>query len=197
MPPDLQIPSSVQTQLGSAGDSAAMFVSSESGMLLFLFIKFVFFALSIFFVIHTIYLLHKTGSIRKELELFRETVKRKAVPVSKDMFVVAWHNIEARMRTMQEAEYKLAIIEADKLFDDLLQKMAYKGKDMGDRLKQITTEQLSNINAIWKCHKVRNLISHDVNYHLTYSEAQWVIQIYEEAFIELGVLDRSEQGLQQ
>ena len=197
MPPDLQIPSSVQTQLGSAGESAAAFASSESGILLFLFIKFVFIALSLFFVMHIIYLLHKTGSIRKELELFGESVKRKAVPIAKDTFVMAWHGIEARMRTMQEAEYKLAIIEADKLFDDLLQKMKYKGKDMGERLKQITTEQLSNINAIWKCHKVRNLISHDVSYHLAFSEAQWVIQIYEDAFIELGVLDRSEQGLEQ
>ncbi|MBI5912819.1 hypothetical protein HY839_00030 [Candidatus Azambacteria bacterium] len=195
MPPDLQIPVSVQTQLESAGDSAAAFVGSESGMLLFLLIKFVFFALTLFFIMHIIYLLHKTGNIRKELNLLGESVKRKAVPVAKDTFVVAWHGIEARMRTMQEAEYKLAIIEADKLFDDLLQKMAYKGKDMGDRLKQITTEQLSNVNAIWKCHKIRNLISHDVNYHLTYSEAQWVIQIYEDAFIELGVLDRSEQGV--
>lgn len=197
MPPDLQIPSSVQTQLGSAGDSAAVFVSSENGMLLFLIIKFVFFAFSLFFVIHIIYLLYKTGNIKKEFELYSEALKRKKEFVVKDTFVVAWHNIETRMRTMHEAEYKLAIIEADKLFDDLLQKMAYKGKDMGDRLKQITTEQLSNINAIWKCHKVRNLISHDVNYHLTFSEAQWVIQMYEDAFIELGVLDRSEQGLPQ
>ena len=196
MPPDLQIPSSVQSQFGSAGDTAAAFVSSESGILIFLFIKFVFIALTLFFIMHIIYLLHKTGSIRKEFELYRESFERKAEPVVKDTFVVAWHNIEARMRTMQEAEYKLAIIEADKLFDDLLQKMAYKGKDMGDRLKQITTEQLSSINAIWKCHKVRNLISHDVKYHLTFSEAQWVIQMYEDAFIELGVLERSEQELQ-
>jgi hypothetical protein len=197
MPPDIQIPSSVQTQLGGASESAAAFASSESGMLLYLFIKFLFFAVSFFFLIHVIYLLHKMGGIRKEYELLRETVKHKAEPVIKDSFIIAWHGIEARMRTMQEAEYKLAIIEADKLFDDLLQKMAYKGKDMGDRLKQITTEQLSNINAIWKCHKVRNLISHDVSYHLTFSEAQWVIQIYEDAFIELGVFDRSEQGLPQ
>lgn len=194
MPPDFQIPSSVQTQLGSAGDSAAVFVSSENGMLLFLIIKFVFFAFSLFFVIHIIYLLYKTGNVKKEFELYSEALKRKKEFVVKDTFVVAWHNIETRMSTMHEAEYKLAIIEADKLFDDLLQKMAYKGKDMGDRLKQITTEQLSSINAIWKCHKIRNLISHDVNYHLTFSEAQWVIQMYEDAFIELGVLDRSEQG---
>ena len=194
MPPDFQIPSSVQSQLGSVSDNAVAFASSESGILLFLMIKFVFFALTLFFVMHIIYLLHKTGSIKKELELYRETFKRKKEFVTKDTFVIAWHGIEARMRTMQEAEYKLAIIEADKLFDDLLQKMAYKGKDMGDRLKQITTEQLSSINAIWKCHKVRNLISHDVNYHLSLSEAQWVIQIYEDAFIEFGILDRSEQG---
>ncbi|MCR4323126.1 MAG: hypothetical protein NUV61_03520, partial [Candidatus Azambacteria bacterium] len=70
MPPDLQIPLSVQSQLGSAGDSAAVFVASESGMLLFLMIKFVFFALSIFLAIHIVYLLYKTGGIKKEFELF-------------------------------------------------------------------------------------------------------------------------------
>lgn len=179
----------VQTNLGPG---AAAFVSSEAVIVAFMIVKFIFLSATIFFLAHIAYMLNKMGEIKGNLSLYAEALGRKAVPIQKDTFVVAWSIIMRRMSTTREAEYKMAIIEADKLFDDLLQKMGYKGEDMGERLQQITPEQLSNISAIWKSHKVRNLISHDTQYHLSFSDAQWVIKNYEDAFVELQVL--SPQG---
>ena len=155
----------------------------------FLALKFVFIALTIFFIIHIVYLILKLGAVKEKKEFYRELWTRKAAPIRKDEFVARWAKIKERMAKMEEAEYKLAIIEADKLFDELLRRMMYKGKDMGERLQQITSEQLSNINAVWESHKARNMLSHDISYHIGYSDAERIVQNYEDALRELEILD--------
>lgn len=176
----------LQTQFGSG--VPALHISAGTLFVIFLLAKFIFLSATIFFIAHIAYMIYKMGEVKESLSLYTEALKRQATPIQKDVFVLAWSGIMQRMSTTREAEYKMAIIEADKLFDELLQKMGYKGKDMGERLQQITPEQLSNISAIWKSHKVRNFISHDTQYHLTFSEAQWVVKNYEDAFIEMQVL---------
>ena len=181
----------IETQIGAGVPALAL--SPETLFVLFAIVKFILLSATIFFIIHIAYLLFKIGEVKGNLSLYAEAMGRKKVQVQKEIFTAGWSAIIQRMNTMREAEYKMAIIEADKLFDELLKNMGYKGKDMGERLQQITPEHLSNISAIWKSHKVRNFISHDTQYHLTFSEAQWVIKNYEDAFIEMGVLVPSRQ----
>ena len=180
MPPDpfSSLPENIREPL-------LQFVNS-SGFLAF---KFIFVALTIFFIIHIVYLILKLGAVKEKKEFYRELWTRRAAPIRKDEFAARWSKIKDRMAKMDEAEYKLAIIEADKLFDELLRRMMYKGKDMGERLQQITSEQLSNINAVWESHKARNMLSHDISYHINYSDAERIIQNYEDAFRELEILD--------
>lgn len=99
-----------------------------------------------------------------------------------------WAKIEQRLKSGQEAEMKLAVIEADKFFDDVLKRIGFFGKDMGERLKKINSSQIANIDGIWQAHKVRNNIVHDVDYKLTISDAEKVIGAYERALKELEVL---------
>ena len=166
-----------------------LIAQSPGMMAAVLIIKAVFFAASIFFILHGIYLLYKLGLIKEKMDFYSDAFTRKNAPLHKDAFLLEWEKIKNRMATMRESEYKLAIIEGDKLFDMLLQKMDYKGKDMSARLSQITPAQLSSVQGVWESHKVRNLLSHDMNYHISFSDAQRVIQNYEQAFRELGLLD--------
>lgn len=99
-----------------------------------------------------------------------------------------WQSILSRMRKGDEANMKLAIIEADKLFDSLLRQMGHDGKDMGERLEKLTAIQFSNLENIWLAHKVRNRIVHEPDYHLTHPEAERAIAAFEKAFKELQVL---------
>ena len=58
-------------------------------------------------------------------------------------------------------DWKLAIIEADIILDDVLKQQGYIGNSLGERLKSISTNQLSSLNDAWEAHKIRNRIAHE------------------------------------
>jgi len=99
-----------------------------------------------------------------------------------------WNKIEKRLNSGQEAELKLAVIEADKFFDDILKRCGYQGKDMGERLRQINASQIANIDDIWSAHKIRNNIVHNADYKLSSVDAERAVRAYKKALEELEVL---------
>ena len=96
-----------------------------------------------------------------------------------------WAKINKRLEAGREADYKLAIIEADSLLNDILAKMGYGGGTITDRLKQIDSNILPNINQVWEVHKIRNNVVHDPDYQLSLSQATKVLSIYEESLRHL------------
>lgn len=96
-----------------------------------------------------------------------------------------WGRISKRLESDQEAEYKLAVIEADSLLDEILERMGYKGETMGDRLKQLNSTILPNIEQIWEAHKIRNNIVHDPDYRLSLNQAKRILANYEAGLRDL------------
>jgi|SRR3989344_5804485 len=99
-----------------------------------------------------------------------------------------WEEIMHHSESNREAEWKLAIIEADKLVDDILKSASYPGDSMGERLMNIEKGQLLSLDGLWEAHKVRNKLVHDTNYFLRYAEARRAIMLYESALKELDAL---------
>lgn len=99
--------------------------------------------------------------------------------------VKAWAKITARLETGLESEYKLAIIEADSMLNDILKRMGFGGETLGERLEKLTVAILPNLKQIWEAHKIRNNIVHDPDYRLTLDEARRVLDIYEQALRDL------------
>lgn len=99
-----------------------------------------------------------------------------------------WENIIKRLEAKDEANHKLAVIEADKLLDTVLKKLTIPGSTMGERLKAIPVSQLPSIENVWKVHKLRNHLVHTTEFVLTDNKAKQAIDIYHQAFIELKVL---------
>ena len=97
-----------------------------------------------------------------------------------------WEEILSHVDSAKEAEWKFAIIEADKLVDDLLKHAGYLGDTMGERLMNIEKGQIANLDGLWEAHKIRNKLVHDVNYFLRQAEARKAIQLYENILKELG-----------
>ncbi len=98
-----------------------------------------------------------------------------------------WSKTKGRLETGSESEYKLAVIEADSMLNDILERMGFKGETLGDRLKQVTTDVLPSVENSREAHKIRNNIVHDPDYKLTLGQAQKVLEIYERALRELQV----------
>jgi len=99
-----------------------------------------------------------------------------------------WDAIVKRLASKDEANYKLAVIEADKLLDTVLKKLTIPGSTMGERLKAISISQLPSLDNVWQAHRLRNHLVHTTEFVLTENKAKQAIDIYKQAFIELKVL---------
>ncbi len=99
-----------------------------------------------------------------------------------------WKEIERHISSTREAEWKFAVIEADKLTDEMLQTSGFAGETMGERLMNIQPGQLITLQGLWEAHKIRNRLVHDVNYFLRYTEAKRAVGLYEETLKELQAL---------
>ncbi len=85
-------------------------------------------------------------------------------------------------------DWKLAIIEADIILDDVLKKHGYAGNSLGERLKSISPNQLESLSSAWEAHKIRNRIAHDgADFVLTKRIAQETIVSYQRVFTEFGI----------
>ncbi|MBI2003641.1 MAG: hypothetical protein HYS78_01550 [Parcubacteria group bacterium] len=100
-----------------------------------------------------------------------------------------WQAVLDHLNSANESEWKLAIIEADKLANDLLLQKGYKGESMAERMSLLTKEELQSLDLLWEAHKVRNRIAHKLDFKISRSEALRVISYYEEALKELLSLD--------
>ena len=101
----------------------------------------------------------------------------------------SWQKILIRLNKNDESNLRLALIEADNLFDDLLKQMRLPGESMADRLRYIDSSQVSNIDEIWRAHKLRNVLVHNHEYPITRNEMEFGVKAYEKALKELEFID--------
>ena len=127
---------------------------------------------------------------RKHYELRQKLIAQpEAVAQTEPATLLAarWQEIMQHIESIREGEWKFAIIEADKITDDVL-KNSFAGETMGERLMNIDKTQLLTIDGLWEAHKIRNRLAHDTNYFLRHAEAVNTIRLYEKTLKELGVL---------
>ena len=99
-----------------------------------------------------------------------------------------WKEVREHLTSFREAEWKFAIIEADKITEVALEEAGFPGETIGERMTLIDKEQLNSINELWQAHKLRNIIAHDPHYTVKYAEVRLAVENYEKALRELGVL---------
>ena len=100
-----------------------------------------------------------------------------------------WERVEQYMSSLNVSDWKIAILEADNILDDVIERMGYKGANLGERMKSIEASDFPYLEEAWQAHKMRNTIAHKgTDYELTRSEAEQTINIYHRVFKELGYL---------
>lgn len=99
-----------------------------------------------------------------------------------------WEEIKARLRKGDEANLKLAVIEADSLIDEILIKMGLPGATFEERLRQIEVQEVESVDRVWETHGLRDKIVHQPDLHLTQEEAEAAVKNIEKVLDELEYL---------
>jgi hypothetical protein len=87
------------------------------------------------------------------------------------------------------SDWKLAIIEADSMLEELLDQLGFKGETLGDKLKSANQDNFPNLTAAWEVHTIRNRIAHEgLAFELSQHEAKRVIALYEQIFHGYGFI---------
>lgn len=87
----------------------------------------------------------------------------------------------------EKSTWPLAIIDADKLLDDVLKKSHYKGKTMGERLVSAQRAIRDN-DGVWYGHKLRNRLVHESDIHLREQDVKDALSGIRAAMRDLGAL---------
>ncbi|MCC6290815.1 hypothetical protein IT398_01985 [Candidatus Nomurabacteria bacterium] len=106
---------------------------------------------------------------------------KSAEPVEKND---RWEKVLKYLESENPAEWKLAIIEADTMLDDLVKSLKPVGENLGERLKSIEPSDFLTIQEAWDAHKVRNRIAHESDFQLSRHETSRVIGLFRQVFEE-------------
>ncbi|MBI5254462.1 hypothetical protein HY932_01635 [Candidatus Falkowbacteria bacterium] len=117
----------------------------------------------------------------------RKISRPKLLGLSQKEIQHRWKEVCDIMKVKKEMNYKLAIIEADKLLDHILKAMNFQGDTMGDRLK-VAIYRFPKLRKVIWAHRVRNQIVHEVNYGLRHGVAKLLLKLYRNALKHLRVM---------
>jgi hypothetical protein len=101
-----------------------------------------------------------------------------------------WARVMEQASDSRPEGWRLAVLEADIMLNELLDIQGYRGEKMADKMKQVDRAQFNSIDAAWEAHKIRNRIAHEgVSHELSSREARRVIGLYERVFREFRYIE--------
>lgn len=112
-------------------------------------------------------------------------VRLRLYHLNPERFQRKWLELLARVRTHEGM--MLAIIDADRLLEEALRKKGFKGKTVGERLVS-AQKILTDNDAIWYAHKLRNRLVHEPEIRLKKDEAKMALAGFRQALKDLGAL---------
>jgi hypothetical protein len=145
---------------------------------LYSLVKFIGGLIAVIVLIFLIYRAYKGAAVffkSREYDLDRKGVKSR------------WQEIESLLDRPGEMNYKLAVMEADKLLDFVLKSMSMSGKDMGERIR-FATFKYGRLRKVWWAHVLRNQLVHEATFSLDRGTAKRAIKTFERALRELGAI---------
>lgn len=150
-------------------------------------LRFSFIAISFFLFVGLIILLFKNAWLKRLfIEDWREFFTWQAFGIK--TAEKEWKKIKERLNTGQEPEYKLAIVEADNILNDVLKKMEYGAGISAEVLNILPPAIFPNLEEIKLAHNLHENIVHDPDFRLSPDDAKKAIAAYEKFFIDSEVL---------
>lgn len=96
-----------------------------------------------------------------------------------------WKQVMGLINSNNPTDWRLAILEADIMLGDVLEKMGFQGDTIGDKLKSVDKSDFLTLQQAWEAHLVRNQIAHEgSSFQMNEREAKRIIDLYKAVFSE-------------
>lgn len=152
-------------------------------------LKILSFFISFIFIVGLLHLIRKINMIRaaEHAELYPLKGISDGVIDSRpeQLLNEKWERVLKLVESDSSSDWKLSILEADIMLEEILDKMGYHGESMGEKLKSIEKSDFETLDYAWEAHKIRNSIAHEGgDFLLNQREAKRVIELYKRVFEE-------------
>jgi hypothetical protein len=118
------------------------------------------------------------------LLLYPSVASAEAAPINPK-----WQRVLDHIESNNENDWRLSILEADIMLDDLLDTLNLPGDTMGEKLKAVAKGDFKTLDNAWEAHKVRNQIAHEgSDFILTQREARRIVELYRSIFEEFKIV---------
>ncbi len=169
----------------------------ENNISLYEFIKTIFMIVDVLLLVFLIFLLVKGWKYRPNFNIGEE--EEKTYTLGTAILSERWESIISRSKINSPESIRLAILDADNLVDDLLDRMGIgggdsfaskesKGASMADKLENLSTDDFSTLNRLWAAHRGRNKVVHEPGFVISHEEAQKTLDDYTSFLKEVGAI---------
>lgn len=146
--------------------------------------------LSFLFSTGVIYCVIRIRQVRHHERLKFEAAAHTVVAQDTPKTQLRWNRILEQIGSGHEQQWRLAILEADIMLNEILDLQGYKGETMADKMKQVDRAGFNTIDQAWEAHKVRNRVAHQgASEHLSEREARRTINLYASVFREFKLIE--------
>lgn len=148
------------------------------------FFKVIFITFLILFIGGIVYVVYQLGKFRPNYKFVSgpEDVPQQKIAKRR------WEDIMQRFNLGTESDWRLSVIEADSLVDDVFKRIGFEGETLGERITAISTEEIQSIGELKEAHQVRNRLVHTAGYKISRQEAERALRRYEKILEELEVI---------
>jgi hypothetical protein len=109
--------------------------------------------------------------------------KKKGPGLKTPLIASAWTKVQSKLKDGSADSLRLAIVEADGVVDEALQRMGLSGETFADRLGHLNPEKYHTLDKLWDAHRVRNNLVHTPDFQVSTAKAEEAIAAYE-AFLK-------------
>lgn len=125
-------------------------------------------------------------SINNQIILDKSKANTLGEEEQKNWFLARWNIVLGYFEGDEEALWRIAILEADALLDEILKSRGYEGQNLGERLKN---SKFNTIDLAWSAHKMRNRIAHEgVKLVLTERMIKQTKEAFKAVFKEFNII---------
>ncbi|MFC1686693.1 hypothetical protein ACFLZS_02075 [Patescibacteria group bacterium] len=107
---------------------------------------------------------------------------------------INWSIVKEALDEGTVSGYKMAVIEAGKILDNILKQKGYPGKDTKDRILN-ARDNFHNLEGLLNAHKLRKNLTSNLEYQLTSIQVEDAVNAYHQAVIDLTSSEKAKLGI--